>query len=111
MAAPAPACAAVDHRAGRLKGAVAVDADQLDGVVVVRRHGGVRIAVSRVKGCDAGRAVERVKAARAVECRVYGLEGAVVVHLDQLDGVVQERRHNYKRLVAHAQHVDRARAA
>ena len=62
---------AVRNGVGRLQGAVGVYADQLDAVVVVRRHNGVCNAAhsERVGGNGC---VELVKAADAVCCRAGG---------------------------------------
>ena len=73
-------------QAGRPEGAVVVYADQLDGAVRIAGHYGVRVPV-KGKGVDVRRVVEPDKGPVAVERRVRGLECAVVVYADQLDGV------------------------
>ena len=84
------AAAAAGRRAGREQGAVAVaHADQLHGVVRARGDRGVCGAVAGAEDVDAARLAEAVKAGRAVGGRSRGLDGAVVVHADQLHGVLE----------------------
>ena len=76
------AAKAVGGRAGRLEGAVFVDAYQLDAAWTVRgRHGGVRVA-AHLECVDVAGAVQR-EAAGAVGRRAGRLEGAVTVDADQ----------------------------
>ena len=95
-------------RAGRLEGAVLVDADQLDGAAAVPRgHGGVRVA-AHLESID-GTGEAQGEAAGAVRRRVGRLEGAVLVDADQLDAVDPKesaRGHHGVRAVAHLEHVD-----
>ena len=91
-AEPVKAARAVGGRPGREHGSVAcADADQLDaaaagGEFVARGDRGVRGAAELERG-DAVGILELVKAARAVDRRSAGLQGAVFVDADQLDAV------------------------
>ena len=102
------AAGAAVGRAGRLKAAVLVDADQLDGAVAVPRgHGGVRVA-AHLESID-GTGEAKGEAAGAVGRRAGRLEGAVIVDANQLDAVDPEesaRGHHGVRAVVHLEHVD-----
>ena len=99
------AARAVGRRAGRLEGAVFVDADQLDGVGSAGGHHGVR-AAAHLEHVDVAGAVERVEAARAVGRRTGRLEGAVFVYAYQLDAVVAVRGHHGVPAAAHLERGD-----
>ena len=90
--------------------------DELDAAVVAGGHGGVRAAV-QVKGGDAVRPAERVKALSAGAGHLIGRrpgrqERAVVVYVDQLDGVAGLGRHDRVRVaIGVVEHRDSAGAA
>ena len=95
----AEAVRSVGNQAGPLKGAVLVDACQVDAANVARPdHGGVRVAAH----------LEHVDVAGAVGAtagRAGRLEGAVFVDADQLDAAVP-RGHGGVRAAAHLERVD-----
>ena len=101
----------VGDRAGRLEGAVLVDAGKQHALVVGRYawrpdHGNMQAAahLERVGGDGA---VERREAAGAAVGRAGRLEGAVLVDADQLDGAVAvPRGHGGVRGAAHLERVD-----
>ena len=71
---------------------VAVDADQLNPVVRIRGHKGVRPAAHREHGRVRG-AAKGVEPAGPVGCRSRGGKGAVREDVDELHAVAGERRH------------------
>ena len=92
------------QRSGRLEGAVVVHADQLNAVVAVRGHHGVRRAVPQPEHIHELGMAERVKvrtAGNAVVARkVPALEVAAVVHAEHLHGMGAARSRDDVRVAA-----------
>ena len=93
------AALAVGRRAAGGKGAVGVDADQLDALVALCGRNGVRLAV-HFKRVHANGAGKLVKAALLVRRRAAKGQRSVGVDADQLEGVAAPRRPNDVRVAA-----------